>query len=229
MHIGKLFRSARFWALLVFSVLLFLLFAFLLLVFEPSSFSSIPYRLPLPLTQTIEASVAQNLWDNPIPLPNVIRPGLSVIFVGGSNWHTDTKVGNFSFTGTEVQLEIPLNGHELWKQLWKPGDSNDIEMILRQTMRIEVDGSLVYQPTQIEDDLNLLLERDDKRNAIGTHAGEYYVTVDVSDIPDGLHAASIKYQSTAGTPFTYQWAFRLTRDHSLFTITIPATLVKQIK
>jgi len=167
-----------------FLILFFILISFSILIGSlPSSRFSNNQILSTPLSTT------QALIIRPAPTPQWVAslqpfPG---------------QIGPF-----DNHLCVDIN--KFW--LWEPGDfENKVQSSFRSRLQIAVDNiSVPINEISFLDDAFEIT--DNSGNVIGTNSAQAFTCV-VTDLKTGEHSATVHFVTTAGTSYTYTWAFKI--------------------
>jgi hypothetical protein len=109
-----------------------------------------------------------------------------------------------------VMLYVQLND----TTFWTPGDyGSDVYLYIQGATRISIDGSSpagkdlgFYGPLVVVDIY------DNSGTVIGSHGEGTGVSIDVTQLADGIHRATIQLASKSGELYEYSWAFQLTTE-----------------
>ncbi len=128
------------------------------------------------------------LWNNPLPRPDFVRSA-------------DKEPNELG------QLCLSISEHEIWN----PGDyGDDVGNAILYSMRFVVDGNNVREPF-VTSLAIIIYVHDEDKNVVGSHGGGSSICSETDDLSEGLHLASVQFNSTAGVQYAYTWAFRITR------------------
>ncbi len=137
---------------------------------------------------------ADELWENPLPLPKFIST-------------VETAPSNGKGTAQNICADIASPA------LWRLGNTaNNLSAHIVHTLEITVDDQaisqehidvLVYLPEAI------IHDPFGWRIMLGTAGGPIVTCFDVSHLPDGLHKATLKTETTLGEKYSFAWAFQV--------------------
>lgn len=163
---------------------------------------------PLPPTQTQIAHKAQLLWTNPLALPDVVE-GLSV---------TPTDAS------TSGRLCVTLSQ----AFIWEPGDGlagTDATTFnsVQRSLRVEVDD-VAQSELEVMQTFDVIFRRDANGNPAGSHGGAISVCFSAAELAIGMHVGHLKFQSTSGREFAYEWSFRVAGASGARTVELPEAI-----
>lgn len=142
---------------------------------------------PEPVTKSIQQQ-AEDLWYSPAPTPTFL-------------------IRNYPLPGAHDEgqcIDIDTGA------VFEPGDTpTGIVENLERTLYTTVDNQ---PPGKAWAGGDLFVEygvTDSSGNLIGSHGGPSALCFTSANLEPGFHMATIYFESTAGRPFTYTWAFKI--------------------
>ncbi len=152
-----------------------------------------------PIEQTEVANLAQQLWNQPEPLP----PQIKHIALEGSRQQC-VRVD---------QLKV-----------WELGDQTDgLKRKVSDTSRIHIDGmevkNLEFGTLLI--DMTMF---DENNQVIGSSGGPLSICFKMDIYPVGKHLAEVEFRSTSDKVYRYRWAFDVTRQGTTTIVRLPLSI-----
>jgi hypothetical protein len=167
---------------------------------------------PYPPLTPEEISIAENLWNHPQPKTNVFT-GIGLIT------YADPKT--LADTGSAAEICAKLSQF----YIWEPDDyGDDIYFSVQRTSEYKVNYVMLRPPDREFSALAVGITRFENGlsgKVLGSHGGTIYACFKTENIPEGLNLAGLNFKSTSGKLYSYNWAFKLTKENQIIHVELP--------
>ena len=174
--------------------------AWFFVVSNLDKFLTIPYP---PLTSE-EISTAENLWEHPQPKTDV--------FMGINLWRRAT--------GSVDEVCAELSAFHIWE----PGDFDHDVSDNVGANEFKVNNVVIRSSDRMYAEVATSITRFDggwRGNVLGSHGGPIDVCFKTENVPEGLNLAELRFKSTSGKLYSYNWAFKLTKVNQVNHVELP--------
>lgn len=161
--------------------------------------------VPYPQLTSEEMTIAENLWQYPQPLPDG--------FLRIELWTYAT-----GFVDRVCAVINPF-------VVWEPGDFDHDDSVNVRTNEFKVNNVVIRPSDRIYAEVTISVTRRENGllsgKVLGSHGGPISVCFETENIPEGLNLAELRFKSTSGKLYSYNWAFKLTKENQIIHVALP--------